>query len=259
VLLFLLLYAGAASADDPGVENPGAVNKLLTDFETPTIAPGASGVFTLSVHNPYANIMRNLTLVIGIYAYATIEENRSIEEIDDPPVIVESGTQEHTVTAQFLGFNASLPVTFTIETTKRTPHGSIFSQSSYFIRFKLNFTYEGIAYDMISRGYISDADWARLRNTTNAPEVRGDMNATYLEEVLGVDGIIPDSAFALKAPIPVWPFWLLVGLTVFFGLLALGYWLEEHPGQWPWLEERFEQLRGKAHQLRSRLQHWRRK
>lgn len=258
-LLILAIGAGSATADDPAVEHPGAVNKLLQEFQTPTIAPGDSAIFSFAIHNPYANVMRDLTLVAEIYQYATIEGNRSIAELSDPPVIAESGSQELTFTAPLIGYNASLPVQFTIETTKRTPHGSFFSQSTYFVRFTLNFTYEGVSYDMISRGHISSADWTRLSNTTNAPEVRGRLNATYLEEVLGADGLLPDSAFGMRAPLPLWPFWLLVGLAVFFGMLALMFWLEENPGTWPWLEERFEQLRGKAYQLRSRLEQWRRK
>jgi len=227
--------SGAQSIDEPRF-----VNRMLADFQTPSITPGGSGVFSFTVNNP-ANItsdMENVAIAISIYHYATLEESLPVSEIDVPPVIVESGGADWAVDCGDLAPGEKFPVEFNILTQKKTPHGSYFSQSSYFVRFMLSFSYQGQNFTMASRGHFTDAEWEHL--TAGA----GEMNRTFLSE-LGYDGIIPDSAFSVRKPIPLWPFFLLVGLTVLSGATALSFHVLDNPGRYPRAELKLLRLSGR--------------
>jgi hypothetical protein len=130
------------------------------------------------------------------------------------------------------------------------PHGTIFSQASYFVRFWLEFngTVNGNAtrFRMASRGFFTDDQWARATNATNTspctpPSCRGNVNFT----ILGVDGILPDSAFGVKEPIPRWPFYLLIALAGFFLLFAFLFWVGENPGTYPRVDAWWARTRGR--------------
>ena len=221
------------------------MNKFLDDFSTPSIVPGQSGVFSLSVNHPDAwnltSPMENATLSISIYHYATLEESLDVSVIDNSPIIVESNSPHMVVDCGEIQPGNDIPVTFTIDTEKSTPHGSYFSQSTYFVRFNLTFTYENLTYTMVSRGHFDDAMWYHLTETETGA---GEINQTYLAE-LGYDGIIPDSAFSVKIPIPRWPFYGLVVLTAFVGFLAFASYVLDNPGAYPKIEVKLLRLHGK--------------
>ncbi len=235
----------AAIAQGQSIEEPRFVNKFLDDFSTPSIVPGQSGVFSLSVNHPDAfnltSPMENATLSISIYHYATLEESLDVSDIDKTPIIVESGSPEMTVNCEDIQPGTDYSVEFTIDTEKNTPHGSYFSQSTYFVRFNLTFTYENVNYTMVSRGHFNDSQWYHLTETEAGA---GELNQTYLSE-LGYDGIIPDSAFSVKIPIPRWPFYGLVVLTAFVGFLAFASYVLDNPGMYPKLEVKLLRLNGK--------------
>ena len=243
VITVLLLLPSIASGQS--IVEPRFVNKFLNDFSTPSIVPGRSGVFSLTVNHPDAqNLsgpMNDTSLSISIYQYATLEESLPVSGISNPPVIVESDSPDMTVDCGDIQPGSEYPVTFTIDTDRSTPHGSYFSQSTYFVRFILAFEYEGHNYSMASRGYFNDSQWSHLTETETGA---GEINQTYLAE-LGYDGIIPDSAFSVKIPIPRWPFYGLVGLTAFIGFLAFASYVLDNPGNYPRLEIRFLRLSGK--------------
>ena len=251
-----LMTAGAD--EDPRA--PGKVNKLL-DFVTPGTAqegmrPGDSGEFTMTVHNPYEGNLTNINVTAGIYMYGTIEEKRQVTDSWSTPYIEESGSLNYTSAPFDLNSGQESNITFTIVTSTDTPHGGIFSQSTYFMRFLLEFDYTNtsgtVHLVMKSPGYFSEDVWrAALREPTSAdePYYRGGINITYLNETSGpLDGIIPDSSFGLKDPIPMWPFYLLVGVIIVSAILALMFYLEENPGTWPWMEKRWFGFKGKLHQ-----------
>jgi hypothetical protein len=250
-----------ASADvDP--RDPGLVNKLLSVYKTPGtieegLAPGNSDIFGLTVRNPYDGNMTNVTLTAAIYMYATLQETRDVTSTWTTPYISESGSIEYTLPSFDLDPNEHLNVSFTIVTRHDTLHGDVFSQSSYFMRFLMEFDYTnstvaGEHMVMKSPGHFSSDVWEEaLREPTasDLPYYRGEINITYLATVTGqLDGIIPDSSFALKEPIPLWPFYLLIAVAVISGFLALMFYIEENPGTWPWMETRWLGFRSRLSQ-----------
>ena len=87
--------------------------------------------------------------------------------------------------------------------------------------------------------------------TTNVPEGSpGNINLDVLE----VDGIIPDSSFGVKKPIPKWPLYLLITLTIVFAGLSVIFYLEEE-GNYPELNKWLQKQRGKLNELRLRFKY----
>lgn len=248
IAAFMLIpQAGAQSVDEPRF-----VNRMLGDIITPSIVPGGEGAFSLTVNNPdplnLTGEMRNVTLVLSIYRYLTLSDDEPVDSLEHPPVIVESGAQELIVDCGDLQPGGSFPVEFTIETSKDTPHGSYFSQSTYLVRFRLSFSYGGANYTMASRGWFTDEEWELLKAGGGAGEIDQD----YLAE-LGYDGIIPDSGFSVRIPIPRWPFYVLLGLTCLTGFMSFYYHVMDNPGRYPRAERRFLRLAGRLDGHRRRI------
>jgi hypothetical protein len=249
VVLFLAAFACGQSMDEPRF-----VNRLLGDFQPPVITPGDSGVFSFSLNNPdpvnLTQDMQNVRLNISIYQYATLEESMMIWEIDEPPIILESGDIEYEVEVASIPPGGQHQVSFTIFLDSDTPHGSFFSQSTYFLRFWLEFGYGASNYTFASKGYFSDKQWTLLTSSTDGV---GAVDQAYLEQ-LGLDGVIPDSGFAAKPyadrPLPIWPFYLLVFLTALVGALAVAFFTLDNPGRFPGLEKPLLRINGQLIKLR---------
>ena len=253
LLVVAVLLAPATAAEDFGAV--GKVNKLISIRETPSLAPGDSGRFVFFFNSTYTETIRNVSLSASIYRYATIDESVAIDASWPYayPRIAETGTREWNWTSPSVAPPFSVELNFTILTAKDgkdMPHGSIFSQSSYFVRFEL--TFDGNAtggearFRMASRGFFTNADWERATSANNTnpctpPGCRGNVNLT----LLGVDGILPDSSFGVKEPIPRWPFYMLVALAVVFLSFAFLFWVEENPGAYPRVEAWWARTRGR--------------
>ena len=254
----LVLLQSTASADiaDPG--SPTYANNILSDFVTPTIRPGDSLEFSFNVSNPYDDpdaTMTGVVLTIGIYRYATQEEVRDVDDGFPSPPQIEGGDTEKVEEIGSLAPNSTERVELVITTTDDTPHGSYFLQSTYFVRFSMAFTFEGNETPVVlkSRGCFSDEEWDEMVSFSPEESI---VNTTYMHE-LGVDGLIPDSSFGIKIPIPRWPLALLIVGCCAAGFMATFYFVLDNPGRYPRLEKRFYQLRGKASELRSKLKHGR--
>jgi hypothetical protein len=236
-ILLILLTAMPVAAQ----ENLSAPNKIpdLSDFHTPQIVPGGSGSYGFSVRNRYNGTIQNASLTIEIYKWATLEDAKNIEKISDPPEISEGSRQSYTAPVFSLGPNQTASFKISILTAKQTPQGT------YFVKQMMQFSYNGSHLLMKSRGYFSNKEWDNATTNVNGSRAVGGINLT----LLGVDGILPDSSFSVKEPIPLWPLALLIGLTVFFGALALVFYLMEEKGH-PLLKKRFYKGAGKLKQAR---------
>jgi len=235
--LLVLLLALPVSAE----ENLSAPNKIpdLSDFKAPQIVPGSSGGYQFSVRNRYNGTLENASLTIEVYKWATLEDAKDIGKVSDPPEISEGARQGYTAPPFSLGPNQTTTEKITISTSKSTPQGT------YFVRQMMQFDYNGTHLLMKSRGYFSNKEWDNATTNVNGSRAVGGINLT----LLGVDGILPDSSFSVKEPIPMWPLALLIGLTIFFGALALVFYLLEEKGH-PKLKERFYKGSGKLKQAR---------
>jgi len=233
-ILLLLLPAAVSAAED--VSAPNRIPDLA-DFHTPQIVPGSSGSYGFSVRNRYNGTLENASLTIEIYKWATLEEAKDIGKISDPPRISEGVRQSYTAPPFSLGPNQTASFQISIETSKQTPQGT------YFVKQMMVFTYNGSNLLMKSRGHFSNREWENATTDVNGSRAVGGINLT----LLGVDGILPDSSFSVKEPIPLWPLALLIGLTVLFGALALVFYLMEEKGH-PLLKKRFYKGAGKLKQ-----------
>jgi hypothetical protein len=236
-------------------------------------AVGESGEIVFNVSNPYTCMtcaMQNIVLNVSIYRYATIEETAPVDSTwgwayprirstvpacDARECHVLAGSPQDR-----LGVNATdryIVERLTIATSGDMPHGSVFAQSSFFIRFWLEFTFNNGSGDtqvrMASRGYFTAQQWTDA--TTRLGTGCGPYNATNrcLGSVnltrLGVDGLLPDTAFGVKEPIPIWPFYGLLVMTGFFLVLAFLFWVEENPGRYPGVERTWITFKGRLRRV----------
>src|SRR5881628_1131073 len=252
-LVLAVVLTPPTTAEDWGAV--GKVNKLISVRASPELAPGDTGRFEFYFNSTYSEPMIDVTLNASIYRYATIDESVALDSSWPYayPKIAETGTRAWSWAAIRVDPGSSRLLNFTVATAANSrdmPHGSIFSQSSYFVRFSVDF--EGnvsgtmTPFRMASRGFFTEAQWnlATSANATNPctpPACRGNVNLT----VLGVDGLLPDSAFGVKEPIPRWPFYLLIGLAALFLVLAFLFWVEENPGSYPRVDTWWARTRGR--------------
>lgn len=235
-ILLLLFIAMPVAAQ----ENLSAPNKVpdLSDFHTPQIVPGGTGTYQFTVRNRYDGAIQNASLTVEIYKWATLEDAKDIGMVSDPPQIKEGLKQSYS-TAFSLGPNQTIDVRISISSGTKTPQGT------YFVRQMVQFQYNGTHLLMKSRGYFTNKEWDNATTNVNQSRAAGGINLT----MLGVDGILPDSSFSVKEPIPMWPLALLIGLTILFGALALVFYLMEEKGH-PLLKKRFYKGAGKLKQTR---------
>jgi hypothetical protein len=209
----------------------------LGNFTTPTIRPGRSGTYNLTVTNRYNEEITDAKLEVEVYMWATLESSRTIARLGGPaPRFKDAKSTNVTVDLGTIGARLSKPVKLDITTKKDTPKGT------YFVEHKLTFKHNGTAYTMSSRGYFTSAQWEGFA-----------YNNLYYQ--LGVSGIVPDSSFNVKDPVPMWPLGVLVTLCALFGALAVVFYLaEEHGPEYPRLKKALQYWTGKYEQRRRLLE-----
>lgn len=217
IVALIIIHPALAASNE--ISAPNKIPRFY-DFRTPIIKPSEHGNYNFTVKNRYDKKMENITIVIEIYMYATLDESKMIDKISHAPIIKEGNKQSYTTYKFDMPPNGTRVIGITIVTDKNTPQGT------YFVRHSIEFEINGIKYIMKSRGFFSSDEWSAA--TTNPGNGSyGGINLT----LLGVDGIVPDSSFSVKEPPPVWPLVLLVALAVFFGVLSfIFYAVEEEKG-----------------------------
>lgn len=182
-------------------------NVTLSNFHTPTINPGESGKLCFTIENNYNTAMENVYMTVEIYKWVTEEASKNVNEISSPPVF-ENGETRTIKYNMSIATGNSFPISLIISTTKQTPQGA------YLVRMKMEFVLNSINYMMESIGHFSDEEWMNYQlNTTNLPS--------------GCSGIIPEPSFTVREPIPMWPLYVLIGATVFFGFLAAVFYMQD--------------------------------
>ena len=260
ILTFVLLSQPLVSSEtDNYVSHPGNIPDFH-NFVTPQLEPGESEDFALDIYNRYGYSLDNVTIMAEIYHRADIDESEALDNIKsaERPYINKKcwkslpegdkncGDNEGELVEYSIGTietNTTIFLEFNIVTKENTKEGT------YFVRFSMDFEYNGTARSMQSRGHWNMELWEEA--TTNVTEGSpGNINL----EVLGVDGIIPDSSFGVKKPIPKWPLYALITLTIVFGGLFVIFYLEEE-GNYPELNKWLQKQRGKLNELRLRFKY----
>jgi len=247
VALLLAAFASPAAADN--VRDPGKVNKILTygTFDTPDLAPGEQGTLAFNLSNPYSSDMTNVVLSAEIYQYAEQEVYRSVDPSWQYPRLANQSQSGTNISLPFstLPVNASTRVFITVLTSIDMPHGGIFNQGSYSVRFWLTFILNSSAVKMASRGYwtTEQFQYATLEGPS-CPQAfcEGQVNLTRLQNI---SGILPDTGFGVKDLIPLWPFYLLVVGAAFFIVLAFLFYAEENPKNFPRTARSFAYFKGR--------------
>ena len=258
LIVVLISQPMGGSETDDYVSHPGNIPDFH-NFSTPQLEPGQEGDFSLDVHNRYDYSLDNVVIVAEIYHRADIDESESLNQIssNERPFVRETcwnqdevencietaDARKATFNIGTIGTNETILLEFEIVSKENTKEGT------YFVRFSINFDYNSTSRVMQSRGHWSMEQWEDA--TTNVTEGSpGNINL----DVLGVDGIIPDSSFGVKKPIPQWPLYVLITLTIIFAGLSVIFYLEEE-GTYPELNKWLQKQRGKLNQLRLRLKY----
>ncbi len=204
----------------------------LGDFTTPVIRPGERGTYNFTITNRYDQAIEDVTVTVEVYMWATIEESKPLDDLDGPAPKVEGDTS-YTGTFPSIASGGSVPVRLEFKTSGDTPKGT------YFVRHRIEFTYEDQEFQMDSRGYYSWDEWEGF-------------DYSNLHYQLGTAGIVPDSSFSVKDPVPLWPLATLIALCVLFGSLAVVFYLaEEHGEQYPRLKRGLQRLTGRWEQRKA--------
>ncbi len=259
-MIALLSQPLVKSEIDSYVSHPGNIPDF-NNFNTPQLEPGQSGDFEWDLHNRYGYSLDNVIITAEIYHRADIDESETLDSIpsEERPFISdkcwntnlddEGNCEENDKVEQAvfnlgtIETNTTLTLKFKIISSEDTKEGT------YFVRFSMNFDYNGTSRIMQSRGHWSMEQWEEA--TTNVTEGSpGNINL----EILEVDGIIPDSSFGVKKPMPKWPLYVLITLTIVFAGLSVIFYLEEE-GNYPGLNKWLQKQRGKLNELRLRFKY----
>ena len=207
------------------------------DFTTPVIRPGEKGKYNFTVTNRYDVPITGVLITVEFYMWATIEDAKPIEDLDGPPPLIEGeGHPFKVISLDSIAPGESKDVLVIIKTKEDTPKGT------FFVRHRIEFVYEGETFIMASRGFFTWDQWEGF-----------DYSNLYYQ--LRVSGIVPDSSFSVKDPVPLWPLATLIVLCVLFGTLAVVFYLaEEHGDQYPRLKKGLQFWTGRWEQRKRLMQ-----
>ncbi len=259
-LLIVLTSSSFAATTDTelrlGVANPGEVPNF-DDFAAPTIIPGTTGKLKFTITNRYTfnddNNMINVSLVLNIHRYVTLEESKDVKKISHGPKIVSGNDALLTIRDQFtvefywqkIAPNETVPVEISIKSSSESPEGT------YFVRMHINFTFNGTYFEMKSRGHFTNAQWEHAQPNANETDEYPIVGRLDLVK-LGVGGIIPDTSFRVKEPIPLWPFYVGVGLAISFLILAGVFYFMDEKGKFPETKRKLDDFGEKVSNFRYR-------
>ncbi len=263
VLLVLMLSAIASGSGTSGMSvtdyvcDPTYTNHIFSNFSNPIIYPGNTGNLRFRLNNPYNMTMHNISLTAEIYAFATLEEYRTIDEtFNDAPIIEQSGSRLYNDRVSELLPSMNISYSLSMKTEKGTPQGV------YYVRFILEFDYSNSTnnsashFIMLSMSYYSKEQWkyaAQEPTDSDMPYYRHGINVTYLSLFHPVDAIIPFTSFSVHKGIPKWPMFVLEGAAAFFAVLSYMYYMNDNYGKYRWLDEKTKQMSGKYQKFRRRL------
>jgi hypothetical protein len=245
------------------VSDPGEIPNF-DNFKSPGIEPGDTGTLEFTITNRYFYNetkkeirytdynMYNVSLIINIYRYTTLEESEKISDISNRPEIYGGSEGLRTIpdkqTAEFywttITAKETVNVLLKIRSKSNTPQGT------YFVRMHINFKFNGTYFDMKSRGYFTNSQWDAAQPSTldKNQTIVGRLNL----EALNVSGLIPDTSIRIKEPIPIWPLYVFIGLAAIFLILALVFYLMDEKGKFPNAKRKLDDFGERINNFRYR-------
>ncbi len=198
-------YPPLPIADDRG---------FLGNLSAPTLAPGSSGTLTFSVGDPLAAPLVGAVLTLEVYAFNGFPGNATdFVPVAGAPVLVTPTTSGPTANVSLGGIapHSVARGSVQVATSATTPNGA------FAVRTALQFSANGTAYRLASRGWFSAAVWA---NATELPNGSVTVNLTRL----GVSGVLPETAVVVASSTFEWVLAaLLAGAVVLVAAGAFVY------------------------------------
>ena len=259
IIIIIMMLPIAKSEIDDYTSHPGNIPNFH-NFETPQLEPGENSFFSFEIQNRYVENITNVSINAEIYHRADIDESESLEKINSGkrPIIEKNcwnykendencsdslSPDKAGFNIEMIAVNQTIQLKFDINTNDDTIEGT------YFVRFSMNYQLNETDRVLQSRGFWDMEQWTNA--TTNlTDEYPGNINL----DSLNVDGIIPDSSFGIKKPIPKWPLYILITLTVVFAGLSVVFYLEEEE-TYPELNKWLQKMRGKFNQFWLRFKY----
>lgn len=184
--MLLVCLLSNSGADENYIGSPGNIPEFNFN-KTPGIKQGHTGQISFTISNRYDKPIIDVNYTYEIFKLVTSTSSILIDDVDIPPIIVESNNQTIEFYYNSLDTNSKLFVSLNISTNKNTNVGT------YFVRSQLEFNYNGSRYILSSRGHFTDEEWNNADLTAKPTDPDG-INLT----TLGVDGIIPDTSFKVE-------------------------------------------------------------
>ena len=259
IIIIIMMLPIAKSEIDDYTSHPGNIPNFH-NFETPQLEPGENSFFSFEIQNRYVENITNVSINAEIYHRADIDESESLEKINSGkrPIIEKNcwnykendencsdslSPDKAGFNIEMIAVNQTIQLKFDINTNDDTIEGT------YFVRFSMNYQLNETDRILQSRGFWDMEQWTNA--TTNlTDDYPGNINL----DSLNVDGIIPDSSFGIKKPIPKWPLYILITLTVVFAGLSVVFYLEEEE-TYPELNKWLQKMRGKFNQFWLRFKY----
>ncbi len=244
VMAMLLCPLNTVGDYEPYLSHPSNI-PFFDNYKTPTLAPGETGKLEFTVRNRYLEPIRNVTLVVEIYRWATLEESKPVSKVSKGPKFTGCNERDSVIRddsvsmkIEMLAVGLNHTVQLDIKAREESPDGV------YFVRTMLEFDYANeTGIDMRSRGYFSDQAWDRATR----PDLTGEAGTINLT-LLNTTAIIPDTSFSVKDPNPLWRTcalsFLIAGIVIFGSLAVVFYMIEEQGKQFPRFEKAMEKVKG---------------
>ncbi len=213
--------------------DPSYASRILGDFERLDLAPGDEGTLRFTLRNPYDAPMEDVSLMVQIYHYVSGRVGMAVDGTLPTPSFLTSGGPSVVLAPGDVSPGA-LAISLDIGVPAEAPHGGIFTAGTYLIRFRLEFDLQGSHLVMVSPGFIPPATWAEATSRPTVGEQYAVMGAAL--GLPTIAGLLPDSAFGVKEPVPLWPFYLAGVAAAALGFLAAVAYAVERPGTLPGLE-----------------------
>ena len=218
-VLVSVIVLGALALPAPARAGPypplpigdGAI--LMGNLSAPTLEPGGSGTLSFTVVDPLAYALSDAVVTLGVYAFNAFPGNAtSTVSVGGAPLLsnATAASAQVELAVGSLAPGAKFSGSVGIATSASTPNGA------FAVRTALNFTANGTAYRLASRGWFTAQQWAAATELPNG-------SVTLNLSALGVSGVLPETAIVVASS--VFP-WVLGGLAAAgVVLVGLGAWV----------------------------------